>query len=190
MKKVLVAAGLAAAAFSLPAAAQVNMSSVYVGGSIGQSMMDDQCDGVAAGVSCDDKDMAWRLLGGYQINRNFAVELGYHNLGEAKASFGGVEAKVKMSVWELVGVGMLPLGNQFSAYGKLGLTYGTAEGNTNFGASADESGTGFTWGLGGQFDVSRNLGLRLEFQHYNDVGGSDGGGNVNVISLGAIWRFQ
>jgi len=191
MKKSMIAvAGLAAAMVALPAAAQMNMSAVYIGGSIGQSTMDEQCEGVTAGVSCDDKDTAWRILGGYQINRNFAAELGYHNLGEAKASAAGVEAKVKMSVWELVGVGMLPLGNQFSAYGKLGLIYGTAEGTSNVGISADESGMGWTWGLGGQFNVTRNLGLRLEFQQYKDVGGDEGGGDANVISLGAIWRFQ
>lgn len=182
--------GVAAAAFALPAAAQVNTSSIYVGGSIGQATMDEQCEGVTAGVSCDDKDTAWRILGGYQINRNFAVELGYHNFGEAKASAAGVEAKVKMSAWELVGVGMFPLANQFSVYGKLGLIYGTADGTSNVGVSADESGTGWTWGLGGQFDVMRNLGLRLEFQQYKDVGGSNGGGDVNVVSVGAIWRFR
>jgi hypothetical protein len=41
------------------------------------------CDGVP--VSCDGKDKGWRLFAGSQFHRNFAVEAGYFNIGEASS---------------------------------------------------------------------------------------------------------
>src|SRR6267143_1528389 len=48
------------------------------GGTVGQAEFKDGCRGLAG---CDNKDTAWRILGGYQFNRYFAAELGY-DLGE------------------------------------------------------------------------------------------------------------
>jgi len=191
MKPALVAAlALSASTFALPALAQMNLSAFYVGATVGQSEFKNACEGTTG--SCDEKDTAWRLLAGYQVNRNFAVEAGYHDLGEAKASGAGVSASIKTKVWELVAVGMLPIANQFSAYGKLGGYHAKSEGTSNIGASADENNNGVTWGVGVQWDAIPNLGARLEWQQYHDVGGDSLGGkdNVNVISVGAIWRFR
>lgn len=48
------------------------------------------------------------------------------------------------------------------------------------------------WGVGGQWDAMASLGVRLEWQQYHDVGGDSLGGkeNINVISVGALWRFR
>ena len=90
---VLFAAAMACAA---PAGAQ----GFYVGGSIGQMKAKDACSGISgAGVSCDDKDTAWRILGGYQVNRNFGAEVGYHDFGKAKASFPGGSAEIKAAAY-------------------------------------------------------------------------------------------
>src|SRR5947207_8518941 len=100
MKAAVAVPGIPAAAFGLPAAAQMNMSAFYVGATVGQSKFKDSCTGLPAGFSCDEKDTAWRILGGYQFSPNFAAELGYHNFGETKASGGGLEVKDKASAWE------------------------------------------------------------------------------------------
>ena len=97
-KATLAILGFAAATdFAVPVAAQD--SGFYAGLSLGQSSMTDACTGLPAGVSCDDKDSAWKIFGGYQFSRNFALELGYANLGEAKASGGGVSAAPDATVW-------------------------------------------------------------------------------------------
>src|SRR5687767_10640207 len=101
----------AALAFSGSAAAQSSVNSWYIGGTLGQAELKDACAGVS---DCDEKDTAWRILGGYQFNRHFAAELGYHDLGEASAPAGTSEA----NAWELVGIGSYPIANQFSIYGK------------------------------------------------------------------------
>src|SRR4051812_49737732 len=72
--------GLAAAAFALPAAAQMNTGALYAGLSIGQSKFSDACEGsVPAGftVTCDDKDTAWRIFGGYQFHPNNRGGIGH-----------------------------------------------------------------------------------------------------------------
>ena len=65
------------------------------------------------------------FFGGYQFNRNFAAEIGYAELGKATAS--GVVSGVPQSgnwkarSWDIVAVGIMPLSEQFSLLGKLGV---------------------------------------------------------------------
>jgi OmpA-OmpF porin, OOP family len=184
-KSMLAVAGLAAAMIALPAAAQMrspSLSSAYIGATIGQSEFKFDC---GVGESCDTKDTAWRILAGYQFNRNLAAEIGYHNFGAAKFTGPGFDEKVEGSAWELVGIGAFPLGNAFAVYGKLGGYYGKFEGG-----GASDTNTGLTFGIGGQFDVARNIGLRLEWQRYNDMGENDAKADVDVMSFGIVYRFQ
>jgi OmpA-OmpF porin, OOP family len=176
-----------------PAAAQDQ--GFYAGLTIGQSKQKDACDGLddfGIDVSCDDKDNAWRILGGYQFNRNLAVELGYTDVGEVSASFGGFNASIEAKIWELVGVGSWPFTPNFSAYGKLGLYRGETDFSTNAPGeeNASESNSDLTYGLGVRWDFTRNLGVRAEYQIYKDVGGGEiGEGDVDVISIGVIFKF-
>lgn len=194
MKKIGIAVLSASAmAFALPAAAQnMSVNNIYAGISLGQSTAKDACNGTSGpGITCDDSDTALGIFAGYQINQNFAAELGYHDLGKATASGAGVTAEVKATAWDLVAVGMLPFANQFTGYGKLGLYYGKAEGSSNVGLSASDTNTGLTYGLGVQWDPMKQLGVRVEYQVFNDVGGDNvGKSDVSVISIGALWRFQ
>jgi OOP family OmpA-OmpF porin len=179
---------VAVAGFSAPAFAQ-DMG-FYIGATFGSATQDGQCEGVVAGISCDDKDSAWRILGGYQLNRNLAVELGYHNLGEASASGGGLTVTDEVTAWELLAVGSFPLANQFSIYGKAGIYRGEVERTVTLGglsASADESGTEFTFGLGARYDFMPNLGVRAEWQRYMDLLPDV---DVDVLSIGLIFRFR
>jgi len=152
---------LAAAAFAQPAAAQSmggDRPGFYAGGSVGTN---------------DDEELAVRALGGYQINRTFAAELGYHRLGEIP---GGAKARAL----ELVGLGFIPVG-PVSLYGKLGLFRGDARNGTN---------TDLTYGAGVQYDLARNIGLRGEWQRYDGLKSGGRVVDVDVMSLGAIFRFQ
>lgn len=164
----------------------------YAGLTLGQSKQKDACDGVSgAGISCDDKDTAWRILGGYQFNKNLAVELGYTDVGEVSAS-GTFSASVEAKIWELVAVGSWPFTPNFSAYGKLGMYRGDTDFSTNNPAFANESesNTDLTYGIGVRWDFTKNLGARAEYQIYKDIGGGNiGEGDVDVISVGVIWKF-
>lgn len=157
-----------AMAFGLPAAAQsagpmgLERGNFYAGGSLGFN---------------DDEEMAWRVLGGYQINRMFAAEFGYHRLGEINT--GGVT--IKPRAWELVGLGGIPIG-PVSLYGKLGVFRGT---NT-----PGKDNTDLTYGAGVQYDIARNIGVRAEWQRYNGFDSGPRDHDADVISVGAVFRFQ
>jgi OOP family OmpA-OmpF porin len=172
MKAAMVVLALATSAFALPAAAQLNMSSVYIGGSLGRS--DFRVP--------DERDTAWRIFGGYQLNRNFAAEVGYHNLGSVHVPGG----EYGTNLWELVGVGMLPVANALSVYGKLGGYYG----KTRVPGRDDNNG-GLTYGIGAQYDFMRQAAVRLEWQRYDKVGNSNTGEtDVDVLNVGLLYKFQ
>jgi OOP family OmpA-OmpF porin len=158
MKKWLVAvAGAAALALSATASAQ-QLTGFYAGAEFGQ-----------ADFGSDD-DTAVKLLGGYQVNRNFAAEVGYSMLFDK----GGSE----VTALEVVGVGLFPVANQLSIFGKLGLA--NVEVDTP-GGSDDK--TELTWGLGVQYDVSTRLGVRAGWQRYETDE------EVDLLSVGVVWRF-
>lgn len=168
---------LATTAFALPASAQLNMSSVYIGGSLGRSDFKVP----------DQTDTAWRLFGGYQLNRNFAAEVGYHNLGQVNFVNGDRDAKV----WELVGIGMLPVATALSVYGKLGGYYAKSELHSSVVPSGDETNGGLTYGAGVQYDFTQQVALRGEWQRYDNTGGNTTGKtDVDVLNVGVLYRFR
>jgi OOP family OmpA-OmpF porin len=145
-------------------------------------------------VDCDDKDTAWRILGGYQINRNFAVELGFHEFGDASASGPGGRIDFESNAFELVGVGRFPLSGNFALYGKAGFYRGEtkASGSTILTGPIDikETNTDFTFGFGLQYSFTPQLSIRGEWQRYADVGGGDiDESDVDVMSVGLVVRF-
>jgi OOP family OmpA-OmpF porin len=177
LKSLFAVAALAAAGSAF--AQQPSLSSAYIGGTLGQAEYKDGCNGL---TDCDEKDAAWRILGGYRFNQYFAAELGYHNLGEASAQAGAVEG----SAWEVVGVASYPVIDKLSVYGKLGAYRGELEA-----PGAKETNADLTYGLGLQYDVLKNVGLRGEWQRYNKMGGGEvQETDVDVLSVGVVYRFQ
>lgn len=194
MNKKAIMAAVISAAMIVPVVshAQSQDRGFYAGASIGQSDVQDGCDGLSgvAGISCDDSDSAWKIFGGYRLNPNLAVELGYTDLGEISASGFGVNVSAESSAWELVGVGSFPINNQFSIYGKLGMYRAETDGRSNVGVAADESNTGLTFGFGVAYNFTRAVAVRAEWQKYSDVGGGNvGESDVDVMSVGLVVNF-
>ena len=187
---IVVLALAAGTSVASPAAAQ-DLHRLYAGASIGQTTASDGCSGIIVpGITCNDSDTAWRILGGYQIDRNFAVELGYHDFGKVKATGFGVNGEVTANAWELVAVGTLPLRNQFSVYGKLGGYRGDTQLRSNAGFSGSDTNTDITFGVGGRYDFSPQIAFRAEYQAYQSVGGDTvGSSDFDVISVGALFNF-
>jgi OOP family OmpA-OmpF porin len=185
-KKALAVVGLASAmVLAGPAFAQEQ--GFYAGVHIGQVKADVDCTGAS---TCDDSDSAWRILGGYQFNKNLAAELGYSDGGEVSLAGGGISASIETKLWELVAVGSWPFTQNFSAYGKLGMYRADTDLSGTGVTSESESNTGLTYGLGVRWDFTKNLGARAEYQIYSDVGGDNiGESDVDVISVGVIWKF-
>jgi OOP family OmpA-OmpF porin len=187
MKKLTIAlSSIAAVDAAVPAAAQDQsrmrnaLSSVYIGADVGQAKYKDGC---RLTPGCDDNDTSWGLFAGYRFNPYLAAEIGYHDLGSISAPVATIDGQAI----ELVGVGSVPLNNAFSVYGKLGGYRGEAKG-----LGISETNNDWTYGLGVQYDVTPYIGVRGEWQRYADLGG--GGFNattdVDVLRVGALWRFR
>jgi OOP family OmpA-OmpF porin len=202
MKTIKALAAAAIAAFSPPLFAQAgNGTAWYAGASLGQAQADVDCSGT---TSCDDKDSTWKIFAGYQVNRNFSVELGYSDLGAVTAStpsfvlfpfvIPAANVKIESTVWELVGIGSLPVAERFSIFGKLGLYRADTDVGIDFGASGSanqsDSNTDLTFGVGLRYDFARNFGVRAEWQRYMDISAGDfDKSDVDAMSLGVVWTF-
>lgn len=180
--------------------AQGSPEHFYAGLGFGQAQGKDACDGLPAGVSCDDKDSSWRIFGGYQFHKHFAAELGYADFGKFTASgtapgLGSVSAEVKANAWDLVLVGIVPVAESFSVFGKAGLALWDVDSSATISgvgsASVSDDGTDFTFGIGAQYNFTKNVGARIEWQRYNDVGDSNttGKSDVDVFSASVLFMF-
>ncbi len=196
-KTVLATLGFAAAAaFAGSALAQdkTQETGFYAGLAIGQSKIKDFCgsvNGLGTGLSCDDKDTAWKVFGGYQFNRYIAAEGAYTDFGKITLNGPGGNAEIKSNAWELLAVGSYPIGTSgFAPYIKAGVYRGEAKLSSSVGISAKEHNNDWTAGLGVRYDIMRNFAVRAEWQRYADIGGGDSGkSDVDVISIGALYKF-
>jgi OOP family OmpA-OmpF porin len=184
----------------------------YGGLSIGRSLADIDHDRIANQLGQpvtsitfddDDRDTGFKLFAGRKFNRNFAIEGGYFKLGEfgftASYPTGTFTGNMKLQGLNLDAVGILPLSEKFSAFGRVGLIYN--EGKDRFSgtgagvavAAADpnpkESEAQYKYGVGLQYDFTRALSMRGEWERYrvNDAVGNKG--DIDMVSLGLIYMF-
>jgi OOP family OmpA-OmpF porin len=144
-------------------------------------------------------DTAWKLFGGYQFNENFAVEGAYHDFGR----FDGVTvvaapASSTTGTWKayaasVSAVGIYPLAHQFSVFGKIGLAGSRVKVDVPAPVPYSPSATRFQplLGVGIKYDINKAIGLRAEFERFNNVGdGSKTGQSpINVWTVSGQYRF-
>lgn len=184
---------------ALPAAALAQETHWYGGMGLGQSKASGACGKLTGtGFSCEDSDTAVKVFGGYQMNRNLALELGYTDLGEMKATGNGIgnfgtSVSVSARGPELTGIGLLPIGEQASLFGRAGVFAWRVEASDSRSSagSTSASGTSLTYGLGVKVDFTKGLMLRLEWQRYKDVGDESktGQSDFDFIGVGLAFKF-
>lgn len=169
------------------------------GVSYGASNADQACDGIP--VSCDKRDTGWKVFGGYQFNPNLAVELAYVGLGKVTANgvIGGVpvNAEAEGEGWEVSVVGKFPFSQTFSILGRIGAFHWEVDATATAGVpalarvTANANGTDLTYGLGLEYNFSRTISGRLEWQRFNSVGDTSttGGSDVDLFTVGVAVRF-
>ncbi len=184
----------------------------YGGINVGQSRtnIDDaristelQSAGFATAVTAkDERDKAYKLFGGYQFNRNFALEGGYFDLGQSSYTAtttgpaGTLTGKMKRQGVNLDAVGTMPINDKFTVLGRLGLIY--AESKDTFAGtggvsvpspSASKRSANYKVGLGLQYDLNESIGLRGEVERYQIEDSAGNRGGVDVYSAGLIFKF-
>jgi opacity protein-like surface antigen len=186
MKKWILAAALAAAAVGAQA-------QVYVTASGGLSSASVDCGGTS---SCDKSGMGFKLLGGYRVMPNVAVEAGYYNLGKFSASgFVSGWGTVKTE-WKTAGFGVgaalsADIAPNVNVVGRLALASMSTKVSANIGGSSgsdSESNMAVLLGLGVGYALTKNVSIdaTVDMGKHDYAGES---GSARVFGLGLTASF-
>jgi OOP family OmpA-OmpF porin len=165
----------------------------YVGAGVGTATIELDEDESVAGFKFDSDDTAFKIFGGYNVNKYFAVEAAYFDAGkpeETVISVPGARGTIEVGTTGLIvsALGRLPLGDMFSLYGKLGVASYDVEikgrVNRNVVSEADSTEDDVAYGIGGAFNIGPAFELRAE---YEAISISDG--DFTVLSVSGLYRF-
>jgi OOP family OmpA-OmpF porin len=157
----------------------------YVGAGVGAISFEG---GEDIGLSIKNTGTAFKLFGGYQINRNLAVEGTYIDSGSPKDNVDGVTFTLDATAFEASIRGIVPFSDAVSGYARAGIIAWKATGTVSNGfdsASADDDGTNFGWGAGVQFQLSLNIQGRVEYE-----GAKISDLDYRLASAGIVWLFK
>jgi OOP family OmpA-OmpF porin len=174
----------------------------YIGAGVGQARYKDACADIPAiaaslGVSstCDERDTAYKIYGGYRFTPNLAAELGFTKPGKTKATVGAASAELKAWLVPVYAVGIVPLfDDRLWLMAKAGGVYWNAKLNASSpvaSISNSDNGVAFAYGAGVQYNFTPQLGVRAEYEVFHNVGKEDttGKGDIRMWTVGAVWQF-
>jgi OOP family OmpA-OmpF porin len=145
---------LMALAVSAAFAASPASAQLYLGGGVGEA-------------KTDTRETSWKIYGGYQFTPTWGLELGYNDLGKYRGA--------DIESYSVAGTGTIPLNERWSLIGKLGATENRPDAGGNH--------TDVLLGVGVGYSLSKNVGVRLEYEDFgklSDAGGSSKGKNVGL----------
>jgi len=148
--------------------------------------------------SSERQDTAYKVFGGYQLNKNFAVEAGYFNLGKftyATSLPGGtLNGRYETEGVNLDLVGIMPLSTKWSALARVGLQHAiTRDSFSGPGLPASASNDNSTRvnnmkvGLGLQYAITPSVLVRGEAERFRVRDGIINSGDVNYYSMSLVF---
>jgi len=171
----------------------------YIGFSAGQADVDESIaiPGLLdPGGRVDGRDGAFKLFGGYQFNQNFALEAAFVDLGDVSYSGNFTDStgtdpvrggRIQNSGLNLSAVGVVPLGERFVLFGKVGMFLWYSEATDVTGGTffySEEDGSDLSLGLGASMALGPRVSLRAEWERF-DISNID----VDLVTLGVAFRF-
>ncbi len=153
---------LMAAAVSAALIAGPAAAEMYLGGGVGEART-------------DTRETSWKAYGGFQLTPLWGVEVGYTDLG----SYRGAD----VASWSLAGTGTVPLGERWSLLGKVG----AAANHPKFAGASNH--TDLLLGVGVGYGLTKNLGLRLEYEDFGKLSKTSTGNNSRGNNLGLSVKY-
>lgn len=201
---------LAALSVCAAASAQAQPSPSYyyfgLGAGQSQSQFDESATtrsvtGAASSIdltSQDQRGAPYKVFGGYQFSRMFALEAGYFNLGKfgytASTPGGALSGEYQIEGVNIDLLGTAPLSDKWSLLGRIGAQYANTDSSFSGSGtlaplvtSSNRRETDWKLGIGLQYDVSPGLQIRGEAERYRINDGFDNHGDVNVFSLSMVF---
>ncbi len=176
----------------------------YIGGSLGYSNLDQSESGfnadlatvgITATSNIDDNDLGWKLFAGYNINQYFGAELAYIDLGEADIDVNftapvvaTASGNAEVDGFAIVGIARYPVYDQLDVFGKIGAFVWDIDAEVMLAgttSSPSEDGTSVLLGAGVEYEFTKNIGVRAEWEYFNDVEDSD----LHLLSIGFEYDF-
>ncbi len=161
----------------------------------------------AAAETIRDADLGFTGALGLQINKNWAVEVNFIQLGKFSYKY-AQGANEQEDVYEVSGWGgsllpTIPLTRNLSLFGRLGVLAAQTRTTIRNPAPAfngsitaiQVSTTSFLSGFGAQYFLNRDFGIRVEYQNLGKVGTSGacgtctGRANAQFLSASALFPF-
>lgn len=178
-----------AGAAAMSVAQAVEKPGIYLGIDGGQAEARKYCDNI---TNCDNSGTSLRAELGFQFTRMLALELGYTSFGTLfSANNSNVNAKQDANAWTASLLAGIPVG-PVSIYGRVGGAHYSVDSSGTVGGVAVEShdATKPYYGAGLEFDLSKNVMLRAEYQLYRDISGIAGSkDDVQAWYGGVGFRF-
>jgi len=188
-----------------------NEAGWYIGGNVGQSRAHINESTVvnnvlAPGYSAtllDENtiDGEGKVYLGYQFNRYVSVEAGYFDLGESQFNAvtspnGILHTNMEVRGFNVDVVGYVPFTDNFSAFGRLGVTRAlTQDTFSGTGAAAALGGklsdrdTFGKAGVGLQYNFTDSFAMRVEAERYVISDALYDHDNIDLYSIGVVYRF-
>ena len=183
----------------------------YLGGNVGGTRSDFKNDAINRALAdrgfivnsttTDNSSTGYKVFGGYQLMPNLAVEGGYFDLGRfsygsSTTSPGTFNGNNRINGLNLDLVGTLPVSDRFSVLGRIGAAYAQNRGSfasTGFvpPSTSDprRNETNLKIGLGLQYAISEALSVRAELERYRISDPIRNRGNIDMASVGLVYRF-
>jgi OOP family OmpA-OmpF porin len=151
-------------------------------------------------ATSDNRDTGYKLYGGYRFHRNFAVEGGYFDLGNTQYTYnttpaGSLSGDLRVKGLNLDLVGILPVTERFSVFGRVGAAY--AQSRTSFGRTGavplangrTDKSTNVKFGAGIDYAFSDRLSVRGEIERYRINDSVRSRGYIDMASVGLVYTF-
>jgi len=140
--------------------------------------------------SSGDWQAGGKVFGGYNIDQNWAVEVGHSRFGNEDYAVawapGAPDARVKSNRTYVAGKYTMPVNAELSAYAKLGASYN--ETKTSFmNINGSDRDTGAYAALGVQYALAPNVALVGEYERYGKK--KEVGAKADVVSVGLQYGF-
>lgn len=149
---------------------------MYVGGALGKPDWHNPVNG----ISGDDGGTGLKVYGGYWFSPYLGTEIGYFDLGHAD----GVAGRARAKGGYADALGRFEFAPSWSLLGSAGLAYGRF---TTPGGS--DSSPALKLGVGVQYDLTKTVSLRAQYERYRFVDAFDTKANIGQTTLGVNVGF-
>lgn len=155
----------------------MNFSGLYAGAGVGKALShcintDEECN-----------ETGWKMYAGYQVNDMIAVEGGYHHIADSNRMTGTASgedgvvahgAQTEVTGLSASAIAKFAVDPQLDVFGRAGFMSWRKEMTPNVGAPeeaeyAEKDGTDLLVGVGADYKLNENWGIRGEYEH---VGGT------------------